>query len=81
MIKHSPTLTLTDKQKHNQNNNKQKHIQGDVNPKKPPDMSLIRNMGTGTGTVPPKNINQCYCRNLEITIPKLYDYQNKSKYI
>ena len=30
MIKHSLTHTLRDKQKHNQNNNKQKHIGDDV---------------------------------------------------
>ena len=38
-------------------------------------------MGIGTKIVPPKNINQCYCKNLEISIQELYDYQNKSKYI
>ena len=30
MIKHSLTHTPTDKQKHNQNNNKQKHVGDDV---------------------------------------------------
>ena len=61
MIKHSLTHTLTENQKHNQNNNRQKNtFRVMLTPRKLPDMSLIINMGTGTGTVPPKNINQCY---------------------
>ena len=40
MIKHSQTHTPKDKQKHNQNNNKQKYVGDDVN-QDLPDMSLI----------------------------------------
>ena len=46
MIKHSQTHTPKDKQKHNQNNNRQKYVGDDVNPKrKIPDMSLIKILG------------------------------------
>ena len=47
MIIYSQTHTPKDKQKHNQNNNRQKYkIGDDVNPKrKIPDMSLIEILG------------------------------------
>ena len=57
MIKHSQTHTPKDKQKHNQNNNKQKYVGDDVN-QDLPDMSLLKIFGRQI--VPPKNINQCY---------------------
>ena len=69
MIIYSQTHTLKDKQKHNQNNIRQKYKFGDdVNPKRrTPDMSLIKLFGKWVlRMVPPKNIEQCYCKNLEI---------------
>ena len=44
-------------------------------------MGLTRNMGVGTKIVPPKNINQCYCKDLEISIQELYDYLKQIKNI
>ena len=60
MIKHSLTHTLKDKQKHNQNNNRQKYVGDDVTKRKIPDMSLIKILGNRYLNSTPKNINQCY---------------------
>ena len=76
------TLTDTYTQrntKHNRNNYRQRQIfWDDVNPKRlKPDMSFIlRIWEIGTRIVPPKNISRCYCKNFEIIIWVMYDYQS-----
>ena len=60
MIKHSLTQTLKYKQKHNQNNNKQKDLGDDVTKTTRYELNLeFRKIGTKI--VPPQKFKQCYC--------------------